>query len=120
MAERRKRAKVPGMTRLPKVAPFESCVGCFRGDVATAVHLEGHAEFIVAGVHRLAGLTTKEASATLEAAWGTDRGMVPAGRTRVVVRLCDDCAAKTGARLGPADPAEDEVVFTYVGPTDEE
>jgi hypothetical protein len=32
------------MTDVPRVAPYESCVACFRGDTDTAFVLRGEAE----------------------------------------------------------------------------
>jgi hypothetical protein len=84
-------------------APWQSCVGCFKGDVTTAVVLEGEAEWIIAGMAHACGISAEEATATFEsyaiAELGCDPGQVPDGRLTHSVRLCRECAAKTGTRV---------------------
>lgn len=84
------------------VAPFNSCIACFRGDTTTAVGVEGNAEFHIAAMARLAGIPIDQASGTL-LVWleeqGYDPGKVPVGRFSGAFRLCRDCARKTGAKV---------------------
>lgn len=90
-------------TRRMKVTPYQSCIGCYRGDTTTVFLIEGEAEFIIAGIHKAAGLSLDEASATFQVIagqeMGCDPGMVPVGRMTVGVRLCRECAAKTGTTV---------------------
>jgi hypothetical protein len=101
----KKNPRVPGITRNAKAAPFEPCIGCFRGDTDTGLVLQGSAEFIIAGLSTTADMSVEEASATAELAfrenYTTDPGMVPGGELSIAVRLCRDCAAKTGAQVAP-------------------
>ena len=106
---------------VPKIAPHESCVACFRGDTTTIVCIRGEAEFIIAAMHQLTGLSLEEAQGTFqtmaEQDYGCDPGRIPAGVVTAGVRLCGDCAAKTGARVVEARAAMvGEDVFTYMQP----
>ena len=87
---------------VPKVAPYQSCVACFEGGTDTVVWTEGDAEFHVAALMKL-GLSQQQASGTLhvytEQELGCDPGTVPAGRFTLAIRVCRDCAAKTGAKV---------------------
>ena len=97
----------------PSVAPFESCVACFKGDTTSAVFLEGEAEFAMAALER-AGLSTELASATVltmaEQDLGCASGMVPAGEHMWAVRLCSSCALRSGLEVAPLD-AEQKPVY---------
>jgi hypothetical protein len=83
-----------------KVAPHDSCVACYKGDTTTALVISGEAEYVVAGIHLMAGLSADEAAAVFhhyaEQEMGCDPGMVPAGRMDICIRLCRECAAKNG------------------------
>lgn len=89
----------------PKVAPYDSCIACYRGDVTTAVAFQGEAEFVVAGIRRATGIPLEQAEATFmafaENELGCDPGMVPTGRITQAVRLCVACAMKAGTEVGP-------------------
>jgi hypothetical protein len=97
---------------IPTVAPFESCIACFRGDTPTFFWVDGDAEFHVAALLRLAGLPPDQAEVTIlaycERELGCEPGLVPGGRFQF--RLCRECAKKTGARVfhyeGPAPTVE--------------
>ena len=107
-----------------KVAPYNSCIACFRGDTTTVLALKGGAEWIIAAMHKAAGLSLEEASATFhviaEQEIGCDPGMVPVGRLDFAVRLCRDCAAKTGATVAElADFKTGAAVAGYVQPLEE-
>jgi hypothetical protein len=71
-------------TVVPSVAPFESCVSCFRGDTRTIVFIEGEAEWHIAGLSRLAGIPLDQADATFmhlaEHVLGCDRAGPAAAR----------------------------------------
>lgn len=101
----------------PRVAPFESCIACYKGDVTTGVAVQGEVEFLAAALHKLAGLPLDEAAATAgmfaEDEMGCDPGMVPVGEVTVVIRLCRECAEQTGTQVG--EISEDER-----GPSSEE
>jgi hypothetical protein len=92
------------MSTVPRVAPYQSCVACFKGDVNTGFAALGEAEFVMAAMHKMAGLTIEEASATFGALavqkMGCDPGMVPSGRQNVIIRLCRECAGKMGTPVG--------------------
>ena len=107
------------MSGVPRVAPYESCIACFKGDTTTALLSEGDAEWHIVTLMKGAGLTQAEAVATFrlyaEQDLGCDPGMVPDGRFVFGHRLCRECARKTGAKvveLGESGPA-------YVQPSSE-
>jgi hypothetical protein len=85
---------------LPLVAPFESCIACFKGDVPTVIAFEGEAEWILAGLCVL-GLPEDQAYATLrhwletEQGWTGGAGTVPTGTLRFSCVCCAECAAPT-------------------------
>jgi hypothetical protein len=110
---------VPQPQRIPQVASHESCVSCFKGDTTTAVFLHGEAEWIIAGIHKL-GVPLDQAGAIVrdwaEEEMGCLPGKVPVGRFDFAVRLCRDCAARTGAAVGDVT---DERHPTYIQPDDE-
>ena len=85
------------------VAPYESCIACLRGDTTTIVSVQGEAEFVIAVMHHLAGLSLEDAQRTFlviaAREYGCDPGSVPGGRITTGFRLCRDCAAKTGAHV---------------------
>jgi phage tail sheath gpL-like len=87
------------------VAPYESCIACLKGDVSTAVAFRGEAEFIIAGIHKAAGIPVELATATFaafaEQELGCDPGTVPTGQVTHAVRLCTDCAQRTGTTVAP-------------------
>jgi hypothetical protein len=83
----------------PKVAPLESCIACSDGDTRTVVLIEGEAEWHIAALMRLVGITQTEASGIFRAYFGCGPGMVPRVRVACSFRLCRDCADKTGARV---------------------
>jgi hypothetical protein len=90
-----------------KVAPNHSCVGCYRGDTNTGLVLTGPAEFHTASLHTLAGIPMDEAQATVlvaaEQEQGCDPGKVPADPYQSAIRLCRECADRTGAKIGKLD-----------------
>jgi hypothetical protein len=87
----------------PAVAPYRSCIVCFKGDTLTALALQGSAEWCIAGLMRV-GLDRESAEATFrswaEDVLGCDPGMVPVGRVTMGVRLCRECAKRTGTNVG--------------------
>jgi hypothetical protein len=89
------------------VAPFNSCIACFRGDTTTGYGTRGEAEFHIVALHRMAGLPLEEASGTFaviaKRELGCDPGKVPGGTFDIFVRLCPDCARRTGTRVGKLD-----------------
>jgi hypothetical protein len=91
----------------PLVARYESCIACFRGDTSTAFAVVGEAEWAIAGLHALAGIPLDQAEATIlvfaQQELGCDPGMVPAGVSTFTIRLCRDCARKTGVEVGSLD-----------------
>jgi hypothetical protein len=106
------------LTDAPKIAPFESCIACFKGDTRTAVLLEGEAEWHIAALMHWAGLDQETATATFqvyaEQNLGCDPGMVPSGRVENGFRLCRDCARKTGVEVSEVVPGT--VGHVYVQP----
>lgn len=91
------------MPSLPTVAPFESCVACFKGDTRTSFVLEGSAEWCIVGLMKLASLDEQTARALVhdyaENVHGCDPGMLPVGRIEFEVRLCRECASRSGATV---------------------
>lgn len=94
---------------MTKVAPYQSCVRCFKGDVVTAVGLYGDAEFVAVFLTAQLGLGEEKAVDTLfalaELLHGCDPGVVPEGRHEWAMRLCSDCAATTGVKVGDISEA---------------
>jgi hypothetical protein len=86
------------------VAPFNSCIGCYRGDVSTGFAAEGKAEFIVVVLHKAAGIPLEEARSTFkvyaEQELGCPPGTMPTGRVSLAFRLCRDCAEQHGCQVG--------------------
>jgi hypothetical protein len=76
----------------------DSCVVCLRG-TDTGLALVGVAEFVVAGHVRL-GVPENEAVAMISAATDCKPGVVPVGEFTVLVRVCQECADRTGATVG--------------------
>jgi hypothetical protein len=95
------------MTKLPRVAPYQSCIACFRGDTRTGFAAAGEAEFIVVAIHKTAGIPIDQAEGTFkvvaEHEMGCDPGMVPAGEVTALFRLCRDCADKTSTSVADLD-----------------
>jgi hypothetical protein len=89
-------------------APFESCIGCSKGDTTTIVQLRGQAEWLIAGLVHLAGISKAEAEAIV-LIWAEERGYapgtIPPGWRDYAFRLCRDCAHGTGAVVGKAGEA---------------
>jgi hypothetical protein len=74
---------------VPSVAPWESCIRCFKGDTGTGFWVEGEAEWCMAGLMVFADLPERDATAVIEhyaqTELGCAPGMVPAGRIKVGV-----------------------------------
>lgn len=108
-----------GPTRItPAVAPYQSCISCYRGDTLTAVILRGEAEFVIVGIARLCGLPLEQAEWTFDLIarefYGCDPGKVPVGELMLPFRLCRECAERTGAKIAPLAALErGEPVMVY-------
>jgi hypothetical protein len=80
---------------IPEVAPFESCLVCFRGDVPTGVAFEGEAEYLTASLVVL-GIPEDQASALVKLQahdeYGCDVGFVPTCDMLGRYRVCTSCA----------------------------
>jgi hypothetical protein len=87
-----------------RVAPANSCIGCYRGNVNTGFASEGEAEFIVVVLQKAAGIPLEEAWTTFNVyaqhELGSAPGEVPAGRVSLTFRLCRDCAEEHGCHVG--------------------
>jgi hypothetical protein len=92
-----------------EVAPYESCIVCFRGDTTTAIGFRGEAEWCIAGLLRL-GVPPDQAEATFlpfaKHELGCDPGTVPDGQIDYAVRLCRACANRVGAHVGDVRDGE--------------
>ena len=92
--------------RLPKVAPFESCVACLRGDTNTGLALEGEGEWVIAGLMRME-IPKRDATVLVEDAaverYGCDPGKLPVEVMQIPYRVCAECAAKAGLTVGPVE-----------------
>jgi hypothetical protein len=88
---------------MSRVAPFQSCVVCLRGDVTTMIVLRGQAEWAIAGLMRL-GIPRDQAMGTVEkfaeTELGCRPGKVPDGTFDYAARVCRECAEKAGCRVG--------------------
>jgi hypothetical protein len=119
---KKKPSRMPGMRPSATTAPYDSCVACYKGDTTTGVVIHGEAEFIIAGIHRLTGIPLDQADRTFgvlaEHDMGCDPGKVPVEDVDAFVRLCADCAQKTGARIVEHRLllTEGARIFTYVQP----
>jgi hypothetical protein len=86
-----------------RVAPANSCIGCYRGDVNTGFAAEGEAEFIVVVLQKAAGIPAEEARSTFNVyaqhELGCAPGEVPTGRVSLAFRLCRDCAEEHGCHV---------------------
>ena len=61
------------MSQLPKVAPHDSCIACFKGNTTTAVAFEGSAEAHIALLWNV-GIPSDQAQATVLAHCEEDLG----------------------------------------------
>jgi hypothetical protein len=88
----------------PRVAPFDSCIGCYRSGVNTGFAAEGEADFIMVVLQKAAGIAPEEARTTFNAyaeqGLGCVPGEVPTGRVSLAFRLCRDCAEQHGCQVG--------------------
>src|SRR5262249_17901958 len=95
-------SRVPGITRNAKIAPYKSCIGCYKGDTTTAVVSLGTSEWHIAALKHLTDMPLDEASRTfaqLAAELGCPPGNVPGGRFALTTRLCRACAEKTDTHV---------------------
>ena len=87
-----------------RVAPANSCIGCYRGNVNTGFAAEGDAEFIVVVLQKAAGIPLEEALSTFNVCaqreLGCAPGEVPTTRVSLTFRLCRDCAEDHGCQVG--------------------
>jgi hypothetical protein len=86
-------------TTIPAVAPYHSCIVCFKGDTTIGLAFRGEAEWILAGVQTI-GIPEEQAYPTLRAGleergWTGAPGEVPGGEIVEGFRLCRECAAST-------------------------
>lgn len=84
-----------------------SCVVCLRG-TDTAIAFTGEAEWLEAGL-RVLGIPDGQARHTADQYWqerGADPGMVFDGEHTMTVKVCAECAARSGANFpAPGIPA---------------
>jgi hypothetical protein len=74
------------------IAPFESCMSCYKGDTVTAVAFYGSREYVVAAL--MVGVGVEEPVA-IQLVSDHYNGLP------FVVRLCCECAERTGLTVGP-------------------
>ena len=84
MAKRKRRP-----TQLPKIAPHDACVVCFKGDTTTALAFAAPLEVQTAGL-RVLGIPDDQADAIIRM-WGSDD-------EPVIVTVCQQCAAESPFR----------------------
>jgi hypothetical protein len=72
-----------------------SCAVCMHG-TDTGLAFRGVAEWVIAG-HVVLGIPQDQATLMVQRATGADPGMVPDGEITVVIRVCRDCAERSGA-----------------------
>lgn len=89
---------------VPPVAPHESCIVCFKGDVTTAIGFEGEAEFIMGALYAM-GVPFDQAKAIVEAftaaECGCALGQVPSSDISMDFRICRSCGQKIGLEASP-------------------
>jgi hypothetical protein len=76
------------------LAPYESCMSCYKGDTTTAVAFTGSREYVVAAL--VVGVGVEEPVA-MQLVYDHYTGR-PFG-----VRLCSECAQTAGLTVGPAN-----------------
>jgi len=96
-------SKIPPTRKQPKrhAPPYHSCTACYKGDTDTILLSRGEGEFHIAVLAQYADMSLDEANSTVtyfcEDAMGCQPGHIPGGVFDVGFRLCEECAAKTGA-----------------------
>lgn len=101
-----------------QVAPYESCVSCFRGDTTTGVAIRGEAEAAIAFLLTV-GLPEDQAYATaavvFEQEMGCDPGMVPSGIHDFPFRICAECAGKINTNMKVGEISEGLPLYDFSG-----
>jgi hypothetical protein len=90
-------------------APYQSCICCFKGDVTTALAVNGEAEFHIAFLNVNLGVGPEVAADMVQ----VEPGLVPDGMFPVSYRICSECAEQKGLEVGvtyaqSAEPAGKE------------
>lgn len=84
---------------IPKVAPWQSCIKCFRGDVDTGFVVQGSLFYVIGRTSEVTGLTWNEVASTVGRALANDDGQVDVvGPHGVIVRVCESCMVVKIAR----------------------
>jgi hypothetical protein len=86
------------------VAPFHSCLACYRGDTTTGLILRGQAEWVIAFLHLNLGIPMRTAGGIVEQfaedTLGCPPGTVPDGIAYdMPIRVCEACAGLETAGL---------------------
>jgi hypothetical protein len=112
-------AKIPPTRKQPQIdAPaYHSCTACYKGDTETVMLTRGEAEFHMAVLAQYADMSLNEATATItyfcRVEMGCQPGMIPDGVFTAGFRLCEECAAKTGAHVAVLVDGE---MIAYIQP----
>jgi hypothetical protein len=106
----------------PPVAPYQSCVSCFKGDVTTIFAVDGSAEWLIAALGRAAEIPQDQATQMVldlaHDSYGSPEGSVPEARMQMFVTLCRDCARRTGTTVVDRLDLETGAVPGYSQPDD--
>lgn len=99
------------MADVPKsgIAPHDPCVACFAGDTDTALIVRGEAEFLIAFLNKMFGLTMDVAQGTVlnfAEDLGCEPGTVPSGQRDWPLRVCERCAGAAGMKVGKINAGE--------------
>lgn len=85
-----------------EMAPYQSCIGCFKGDTATLIGLRGRADWVIAAIQQIIGMSRDEACATFMACAkeeGCGPAEIPAGEILCIIRMCRKCAEVNGVQV---------------------
>lgn len=104
-----------------KAEPLDRCVSCLNDHTTTIVVMDGDAAFHVAALERLGALPRDRAQATMYDNFRNVYGFAPDAVLEegflLDFRLCQECAAKTGAEVVSAkDVFDGKPAPVYVQP----
>lgn len=93
-----------------KVAPYDACVACLRGDTTTGFGLRGEPIWFMAVLHSKIGLSPERAQDLVEAAVES-MGFAPSAlqeqlQIEIDVRVCSECASTHDLEVGELDGDE--------------
>lgn len=81
---------------------IDTCISCYKPETVSAMVVVGDIDWLAASLNVFAGIPTEEANATAEEIYQD----YSAERNQTLVRLCRDCAKKTGVPVHNVDKIE--------------